>query len=98
MRYAATLAAGLRPSSRSHMRACGVKATLSESLDAMQYDTLQAIAGMLTGKKQHYKPIAKTIIYGKHKDADKGSYEATTDFEAEWQKRMKKLNGGEDHG
>lgn len=93
-RRAATLAAGLRPDSRCHMRTEGVKAQLGESLEAMIHDDLTAILYVMSrGKKHGHKPefIAHDLIYGKKNSNIYKGFRTAEDFEAEWQH----LTGGE---
>lgn len=92
MRYVATLAAGLRPSSRSYMLACGVKANLSDSLQAMQYDALQDIRALLVGKKQvkKIKHVSEKVIFGNKKKKGE-EYEKVADFDSEWKKRVESI-------
>ena len=82
---AATLAAGLRPSSRSVMKMQGVKANLQESLAALVHDDLQAIICMLSGKK-HAKPkfIAKKVISGEKKKTEYETFDSPEAFWTRW--------------
>lgn len=85
-RYAATLAAGLRPDSRSYMAACGVHADKKEALLAANHDLLAAIVIALSGKNaaSKIKFIADEIINGpKETEVD-----AVEDFESEWNRRV----------
>lgn len=83
---ASTLAAGLRPNSRSYMKVHGIKATLLESLAASIDDELRAIIYMLSGKKNARKPefIAKRIIFGEPKKTEYEKFQSPEEFWARW--------------
>ncbi len=97
-RYAATLAAGLRPGSRCCMKTNGVKVQLGESLEAMIHDDLSAILYVMTQRKKHGKKpefISHDLIYGKkeRKDNEYEGFDNPSDYEKKWTKIT-----GEHHG
>lgn len=94
VRTAATLAAGLRPCSRSYMKAVGVKADLTDSLLAMIHDRLADLISMLAGKNSKgISRIAEDVIHGKPEKSETEQYDAVYDFDAEWAKRTGKAGG-----
>lgn len=86
--YAATLAAGLRQSSRSFMKLTNVKATLSDSLEARIVDELQAIRYSLPGKKRKRPEwISDKIIHGEKESEDQyESFASPDEFRARWKR------------
>lgn len=82
---ASTLAAGLRPNSRSYMKIHGIKANLTESLAASIDDELRAIIYMLSGKKNR-KPefIANRIIFGEPERTEYEKFRSPEEFWKRW--------------
>ena len=88
---AATLAAELRPSSRSYMAVKGVHVNMTDALLARIYDSLQILVYQHAGKKtQKPKLVSDDLIRGKsEKENDTKAFKNADDFEEAW----RNLNG-----
>jgi hypothetical protein len=82
---AATLAAELRPSSRSYMRFNGINANLTDGLLAYLHDDLQILIYQHSGKGAKKPTLnADNLIHGRQEKDNLKHFDDGEDFEKAW--------------